>query len=122
HVQLLEKARSHGDFLVVGVNSDASVRRLKGEGRPLVGEGDRLKVLSALDACDLVVVFEADTPLDAIRAVRPDVLVKGGDYPTETIVGHELVLGYGGKVETIPLVEGRSTSALISAIRKHQER
>ena len=118
HVHLLERARALGNFLVVAVNSDASVHRLKGEGRPLVGEDDRVKVLSALDAVGQVVVFEEDTPMEVISQIRPDVLVKGGDYVVETIVGHELVLGYGGRVETIPLAGGRSTTALISAIRK----
>ena len=121
HVHLLEQAAERGDFLVVAINSDASVTRLKGEGRPLVGEADRVKILAALDAVDLVLVFDEDTPIEAIRAVRPDVLVKGGDYTTETIVGHELVQGWGGVVETIPLVRGRSTSALITAIRKGGE-
>src|SRR6185436_3735350 len=115
HVHLLEQAAEKGDFLVVATNTDASVSRLKGEGRPLVGEADRVRILAALDAVDLVVVFDEDTPIEAIRAVRPDVLVKGGDYTTETIVGHEFVQGYGGLVETIPLVHGRSTSALITA-------
>jgi D-beta-D-heptose 7-phosphate kinase/D-beta-D-heptose 1-phosphate adenosyltransferase len=121
HVHLLEQAAERGDFLVVAINSDASVSRLKGEGRPLVGEADRVKILAALDAVDLVLVFGEDTPLEAIRAVHPDVLVKGGDYTTDTIVGHELVQGWGGIVEAIPLVQGRSTSALITAIRKGGE-
>jgi D-beta-D-heptose 7-phosphate kinase/D-beta-D-heptose 1-phosphate adenosyltransferase len=122
HIDLLEKARALGDFLVVAVNSDASVRRLKGDGRPLVGQEDRVRVLGALDAVDLVLIFDEDTPLDAIHRIHPDILVKGGDYSTETIVGHEFVLGYGGRVETIPLVSGRSTSALIDAIRRAGER
>lgn len=118
HVHLLEKARAMGDLLVVGTNTDASVRRLKGEGRPLVGEVDRAKILSALDAVNLVVLFDEDTPIELIKAIRPDVLVKGGDYRTETIVGHELVLGYGGRVETIPLLDGRSTTGLIAEFKK----
>jgi D-beta-D-heptose 7-phosphate kinase/D-beta-D-heptose 1-phosphate adenosyltransferase len=122
HVHLLEKARAFGDLLVVAVNSDASVKRLKGEGRPLVAEQDRLRVLAALDAVDLVLLFDEETPLEAIRQIHPDVLVKGGDYRTETIVGHELVLGYGGRVETIPLVSGRSTTSLIEAIKKSDGR
>ena len=121
HVHLLEQAAEKGDFLVVAINSDSSVSRLKGEGRPLVGEADRLRILAALDAVDLVLVFDEDTPLEAIRALRPDVLVKGGDYTTETIGGHELVQGWGGIVETSPLVQGRSTSALITAIRRGSE-
>src|SRR4029453_7847331 len=97
-VHLPEQAAERGDFLVVAINSDASVSRLKGEGRPLVGEADRVKILAALDAVDLVLVFGEDTPLEAIRGVHPDVLVKGGDYTTDTIVGHELVQGWGGIV------------------------
>lgn len=118
HIHLLEQARALGDYLVVAVNSDASVKQLKGEGRPFVGESDRVQILAALDAVDMVLVFEEATPLEIIRRIRPDVLVKGGDYSTETIVGHEFVLGYGGRVETVPLVGGRSTSRLIESIRK----
>jgi rfaE bifunctional protein nucleotidyltransferase chain/domain len=110
HVQLLERARAFGDLLVVGVNSDGSVRRLKGAERPVVEERDRLAVLAALDAVSLVVVFDADDPLELIRALRPDVLVKGGDYTVATIVGADEVLAAGGRVETIPLMRGRSTS------------
>ena len=106
-----------GDLLVVAVNSDASVRRLKGEGRP--SSVSRSVPDPGGPGCGRSrVMFDEDTPLEAIRQIRPDVLVKGGDYITETIVGHELVLGYGGRVETIPLVSGRSTSGLIEAIRK----
>lgn len=118
HIHLLEKARSFGDYLVVAVNSDASVKRLKGAGRPLVGEADRIRILAALDAVDLLILFDEDTPLAAIERIRPDVLVKGGDYTTETIVGHEIVLGHGGRVEVVPLMSGHSTSGLIDAIRK----
>lgn len=118
HVHLLERARALGDFLVVALNSDASVRRLKGPERPVVGEADRVKILAALDAVDAVVVFDEDTPLAWIEALRPDVLVKGGDYSRSTIVGADLVLGYGGRVETVPLVGGRSTSAVVEALRR----
>ena len=117
HVSLLEQARAKGDLLVVAVNSDASVRRLKGPERPLVSEADRTHVLAALDAVGLVVVFEEDTPMALIEAFRPDVLVKGGDYTEDQIVGAELVRSYGGRVETIPLVAGRSTTALIDSIK-----
>jgi D-beta-D-heptose 7-phosphate kinase/D-beta-D-heptose 1-phosphate adenosyltransferase len=117
HVALLEQARAKGDLLVVAVNSDASVRRLKGPERPLVSEADRTRVLAALDAVGLVVVFDEDTPLPLIEAFRPDVLVKGGDYTEDRIVGAELVRSYGGRVETIPLVSGRSTTALLDSIR-----
>jgi D-beta-D-heptose 7-phosphate kinase/D-beta-D-heptose 1-phosphate adenosyltransferase len=118
HVHLLERARALGDFLIVAVNSDASVRRLKGPERPLVGEADRTRLLAALDAVGCVVVFDEDTPLSLIRTIRPDILVKGGDYTPETIVGADDVAAWGGRVATIPLVAGRSTTALLDSIRK----
>lgn len=118
HVQLLDRARALGDLLVVAVNSDASIRRLKGADRPLVGESDRVRVLAALDAVGIVIVFDEDTPLRLIETLRPDVLVKGGDYQISQIVGADLVGRYGGRVETIPLVEGRSTTSLVDAIRR----
>lgn len=117
HVHLLERARAKGDFLVVAVNSDASVRRLKGSERPVVGQEDRVKILSALDAVGVVVVFDEETPLALIEALRPDVLVKGGDYTIDTIVGAPLVLGYGGRVETVPLAPGRSTTSILEGLR-----
>jgi D-beta-D-heptose 7-phosphate kinase/D-beta-D-heptose 1-phosphate adenosyltransferase len=122
HIHLLEQARALGDFLVVAVNSDVSVRRLKGAERPLVGERDRTRLLAALDAVSCVVVFEDDTPLELIRAIRPDVLVKGGDYSPGTIVGAADVGQWGGRVATIPLVAGRSTTALLESIRKAESR
>ena len=121
HIHLLEKARELGDVLVVALNSDASVRRLKGPERPLTGEHDRVRVISALDAVDLVLVFDEDTPLETIRRLHPDVLVKGGDYSLETIVGAELVREAGGRVETIPLVPGRSTTALVDKVKTRSE-
>ena len=117
HVQLLESARALGDVLVVALNSDASIRRLKGEGRPVVGETDRVRMMCALDAVGIVIVFDEDTPLEAIQHIRPDVLVKGGDYEIDTIVGASLVQGYGGRVATIPLVAGLSTTGLLETIR-----
>jgi D-beta-D-heptose 7-phosphate kinase/D-beta-D-heptose 1-phosphate adenosyltransferase len=118
HVHLLDRAREQGDVLVVAVNSDASIRRLKGPERPLVSEGDRTRVLAALDAVGAVVVFEEDTPQALIEALHPDVLVKGGDYSVSQIVGADWVLAHGGRVATIPLVMGRSTTALVEAIRR----
>jgi D-beta-D-heptose 7-phosphate kinase / D-beta-D-heptose 1-phosphate adenosyltransferase len=118
HVHLLDRARAEGDVLVVAVNSDASIRRLKGPERPLVSEADRTRVLAALDAVGAVVVFEEDTPLALIEALRPDVLVKGGDYAVSQIVGADWVTAHGGRVATIPLVAGRSTTALVEAIRR----
>ena len=117
HTTYLEAARRLGDILIVGLNSDASVRRLKGPERPINSEGDRAIVLSALRAVDHVVLFTEDTPLRLIEAILPNVLVKGGDYQRETIVGADVVEQYGGQVVTIPLVEGRSTTNVISRAR-----
>ena len=119
HIRLLEEARRKGDRLVVGVNRDASVRRLKGLSRPLVGEQERARILAALSAVDAVVLFDEDTPLRLIEALRPDVLVKGGDYTEERVVGAPQVRAWGGRVELIPLVANTSTTRLIkrSAIR-----
>jgi D-beta-D-heptose 7-phosphate kinase/D-beta-D-heptose 1-phosphate adenosyltransferase len=113
HVTLLEDCRAFGSKVVLGLNSDESVQRLKGPTRPVVGERERARVMSALAAVDAVVVFDEDTPLELIRAVKPDVLVKGGDYSVETVVGHEEVLAAGGRVEIVPTVEGFSTSRIV---------
>jgi D-beta-D-heptose 7-phosphate kinase/D-beta-D-heptose 1-phosphate adenosyltransferase len=119
HVALLEAARAAGDALVVGVNSDASVRRLgKGADRPLVAEGERARLLAALAAVDCVVLFDADTPLALIERLRPDVLVKGADYPREAIVGAAEVEAWGGRVVRVPLVAGRSTTDLVRKLRQ----
>ena len=111
-------ARAACDRLIVGLNSDASVRRLKGEGRPVQGQRARAEVLAALEAVDLVVIFEQDTPLDLIRCVRPTVLVKGADYRIDEVVGREVVEVDGGKVILIELVPGHSTSALVDRPRQ----
>jgi len=116
HVRLLDLARRRGDMLVVGLNSDASVGRLKGSSRPVNGLADRAEVLSGLSAVDHVVMFEEDTPLNLIRAIRPDVLVKGGDYTVETIVGADLVRESGGEVFIAPMLAGRSTTSMLAAI------
>ena len=108
HIWSLEKARSFGDFLFLGLNSDASVRRLKGPTRPFNNEKDRARVLAALQCVDAVVLFAEDTPLKLIKALRPDVLVKGGDYRKETVVGAE----FAGRVALVPLLKGRSTTGL----------
>lgn len=114
HVALLEAARELGTALVVGVNTDASVRRLgKGSERPLVPEAERARLLAALAVVDCVVLFDEDTPLELIRALRPDVLVKGADYRHEEIVGAADVESWGGRVVRVPLVEGKSTTDLI---------
>jgi D-beta-D-heptose 7-phosphate kinase/D-beta-D-heptose 1-phosphate adenosyltransferase len=120
HVKLLTQSRAACDRLIVGLNSDASVRRLKGEGRPVQEAHARAEVLSAFEAVDLVVIFEQDTPLELIRRVRPKVLAKGGDYQRETVVGHELVEADGGEVILIDLVPGVSTTKIVSKSRAMQ--
>jgi D-beta-D-heptose 7-phosphate kinase / D-beta-D-heptose 1-phosphate adenosyltransferase len=116
HVKYLQKARGLGDLLVVGLNSDASVKRLKGELRPLIEESERAHILAALDCIDYVVLFDEDTPLKVIEALAPAVLVKGGDYNLDEVVGRELVEARGGRVELVQFVDGRSTSRIIEKI------
>jgi D-beta-D-heptose 7-phosphate kinase/D-beta-D-heptose 1-phosphate adenosyltransferase len=113
HVTLLEDCHKFGSKLVLGLNTDASVRRLKGPTRPVVAENERARVMSALASVDAVVLFDEDTPLELIEAVRPNVLVKGGDYSVETVVGHEVVIAAGGRVEIVPTVEGFSTTNIV---------
>src|SRR5271168_856440 len=113
HITLLEDCRRFGSKLVLGLNADASVCRLKGPTRPIVSEGERARVMAALAAVDAVVLFEEDTPLELIRALKPDVLVKGGDYTIETVVGHEDVIAGGGRVQIVPTVEGFSTTNIV---------
>lgn len=121
HVTVLEAARAEGGALVVGVNSDDSVRRLaKGDDRPLVPWPERARVLAALACVDCVVPFEEATPLELIRALRPDVLVKGADYALEEIVGAADVTGWGGRVVRIPLVAGKSTTGLVRRLREKE--
>ena len=117
HVDVLLGARRRGDALVVGLNSDASVRRLKGPERPVRSESERAYVLAALAMVDAVVVFDEDTPLETVRALRPDVLVKGGDYTEATIVGAPDVRSWGGDVVVIPLTPGQSTTSIIKKLR-----
>ncbi len=121
HVTLLEDCHRFGSKLVLGLNSDASVRRLKGPTRPVVSERERARVMAALAAVDAVVLFEEDTPIELIRAVRPDVLVKGGDYSVQTVVGHEDVLATGGRVEIVPTVDGFSTTRLVEKLTAQSE-
>ena len=116
HMTYLAQARMFGHRLVVGLNSDASVKRLKGESRPLQVEEDRAFNLAALRSVDLVVPFSEDTPLELITLLRPEVLVKGGDYTLDTIVGAMEVLGWGGQVEVLTFVKGKSTTSLIERI------
>ncbi|MFN2258036.1 MAG: bifunctional D-glycero-beta-D-manno-heptose-7-phosphate kinase/D-glycero-beta-D-manno-heptose 1-phosphate adenylyltransferase HldE [Desulfuromonadaceae bacterium] len=116
HVSYLQRARELGDLLVVGLNSDASVRRLKGNSRPLVPEADRAVILAALSCVDHVVIFDENTPLELISLLQPDILVKGNDYAEAEVVGADLVQEWGGRVELMPFVTGRSTSALVNKI------
>ena len=114
HVHYLSKAKAMGDVLIIGLNTDASVRRIKGPGRPINRQSDRAGVLSALEFVDYVVYFSEETPARLIRQVRPDVLVKGADYLVSEIVGADFVTSYGGKVKRIALLPGRSTTRLMS--------
>ena len=116
HVRYLQEARSLGDLLVVGLNSDSSVKLLKGEARPIQVEEDRGEVLAALSCVDFVVPFGEETPQRLIEAVKPNVLVKGGDWPVEKIVGADFVLKNGGEVKTLQFVEGRSTSSILEKV------
>ncbi|MBK7843772.1 MAG: D-glycero-beta-D-manno-heptose 1-phosphate adenylyltransferase [Bdellovibrionales bacterium] len=116
HIRYLQEAKSLGDILVLGLNSDMSVRNLKGESRPIQNELDRGEILAALACVDYVIIFSEETPLRLIEAVRPDILVKGGDWPIERIVGAETVLKRGGEVRTLQFVSGRSTSSIMEKI------
>lgn len=118
HIAVLSKAASFADVLIVGVNSDASVKRLKGESRPVNNENSRALILASLIMVDVVVIFEEDTPLSLIKIIKPDVLIKGGDYKIDTIVGATEVMEAGGKVEIIPLEAGFSTTGIIDKISK----
>ncbi len=113
HVTLLEQCKRLGDRLIIGINSDASVSRLKGPTRPIIGQAERARLLSALAASDAVVIFDEATPIELIRAIRPDVLVKGGDYTEATVVGADEVSAWGGRVELVPLVAGFSTTEIV---------
>ncbi len=121
HVDLLRKARELGEVLIVGLNDDASVRRLKGPGRPVTGVEDRAEILAALAAVDAVVVFSEETPLELIRALVPDVLVKGADYRPEDVVGAGVVRAAGGRVALVPLTRGRSTTGILDRTRGEPE-
>ncbi|MFP4446118.1 MAG: bifunctional D-glycero-beta-D-manno-heptose-7-phosphate kinase/D-glycero-beta-D-manno-heptose 1-phosphate adenylyltransferase HldE [Desulfosudaceae bacterium] len=122
HVKLLHAAAREGDRLVVGLNSDASVRRLKGPRRPVLPESERAALLAAIGCVDMVVVFDEETPLSLIAAFQPDVLVKGGDYTPETVVGREIVEARGGRICLVPLKEGVSTTEILEAVKKNEER
>ena len=117
HVDVLQAARAAGDALVVGINSDESVRRLKGDSRPIRSQVERAYVIGALESVDVVTVFDEDTPLELIRCLLPDVIVKGGDYTEATIVGAGEVRARGGDVIVVPLTAGQSTTSIIERMR-----
>lgn len=119
HIDLLTAARAAGDSLIVGINTDASVRRLKGPTRPIRNEGERAYVLAALECVDLVVAFDQDTPLELVSRLRPDVIVKGGDYAEDTIVGGREVKSWGGRVIVVPLTPGQSTTGIIERMSEN---
>lgn len=116
HIEILENARSLGDFLIVALNTDQSVRDIKGPSRPLVNESRRARVIAALSSVDAVTLFDDPTPYSLIAEILPDILVKGGDWTQDRIVGSDIVLGHGGKVESIPLLPDSSTTLLIERV------
>ena len=120
HIELLESAKSLGDILVVGLNSDDSVKRLKGTGRPINSVRERVRILSALEFVDYVVIFNEDTPYKLLQEVKPDFLIKGGDYSLDKIVGRDIVESYGGKVKVIQLLKGKSTTDIINKIMQSE--
>ena len=117
HIDVLTAARSEGDALIVGINSDDSVRRLKGPARPVRTAPERAYVLAALEAVDAVVIFEQDTPLELVQLLQPSVIVKGGDYTPDTVVGASTVRAGGGRIVIVPLTPGQSTTAIIEKLR-----
>ena len=117
HVDVIAGARAEGDALVVAINADASVRRLKGPTRPVRSESERGYVLAALEAVDAVIVFDEDTPLEVVTLLQPDVIVKGGDYDPKTVVGADVVRSRGGRVVIVPLTPGQSTTSIIEKLR-----
>ena len=116
HVRYLQTAASFGDILILGLNSDSSVKKLKGPHRPITNQDDRAYLLSAIEAIDCIVIFEEETPKRLIQIVNPDVLVKGGDYLPEDVIGHDNVIENGGCVKIVPYVEGKSTSRIVNSI------
>lgn len=118
HVSYLHECKKQGDILIVGLNSDVSVRNIKGQGRPIQSQEDRSLILAALSSVDMVVLFSEPTPLVLIQKILPDILIKGGDYNVDDIVGKSIVKGNGGKVMTIPFLEGRSTSDIVAKIKQ----
>jgi len=116
HIKYLQDAKNKGDYLIVAVNSDSSIKKIKERNRPVIGQSDRLKTIAALSSVDFVVLFNEDNPLRLIKALKPDILIKGADWSKHKIIGADFVESYGGKVLTVNLVKGRSTSALIKKI------
>ena len=114
HIHILDQAKSYGDILIVGLNSDDSIKRLKGPTRPKVSQKDRLRILSSIKFVDYAVLFEEDTPFKLIKKIKPNILVKGGDYNYDDIVGSEFVKSNGGKIKIVQLLEGYSSSSLIN--------
>jgi rfaE bifunctional protein nucleotidyltransferase chain/domain len=119
HLHVLREAKKLGDILIVGLNSDKSVKQIKGAGRPIVPEGERAELIAALEMVDYVTMFDEPDPLNVIRELRPDVLAKGGDWAEDKIVGREFVESYGGRVAVIPFLKGHSTTEIIERMRKH---
>jgi len=118
HVRYLEQAKSRGDILIVGINTDASVQKLKGPTRPIQNENDRAEILASLKSVDHTVLFGEETPIDLIKQIKPDVLVKGGDWAIQQIVGWDFVQSYGGQVESLQFIDGRSTTQIIAKSQK----
>jgi len=116
HIKYLYDAKKLGDILIVGLNSDSSIKRIKGEKRPIINQEERAYIISALEMIDFIVIFDDDTPYELIKRIKPNILVKGGDWDIEKIVGKDIVESYGGKVLNIPFVEGKSTSNIIQRI------
>ncbi len=120
HIRYLKEAKNYGDLLLVAVNSDGSVRKLKGPGRPLQKQRDRAELLAALSCVDYSIVFDGETPLSLIEQIKPDILVKGGDWSLDRIVGADFVIGYGGEVKSLGFVKGYSTTGLVEQVRGNQ--
>ncbi len=120
HINYLREAKNKGDVLVIGLNSDASARKIKGQGRPIIPEGERAEILAALEFVDFVTIFEEETPLNLIKEIKPDILVKGGDWKKEEVVGNDFVESCAGETIIVPLVKNRSTSLIIEKIRHHK--
>ena len=116
HIDLMTRARLRGDHLIIGLNTDESVKRLKGPSRPVRNAAERAYVLAALEAVDAVVMFAEDTPLELVKAIRPDVIAKGGDYTEDTVVGAKEVKEWGGEVAIVPLTPGQSTTSIIEKL------